>query len=243
MHQHAMESTKLSKKIGTYNSARENKAKADSKKRPDPPPCPESSNTSNITKSERQSIKRKDDKENPELSMDKYWSDKKASLDRPFEMPGGDYFLNDVINAKARASSASTEGITTEGLPLSNDDIANILTVAKPECHKAQAWVMGHEASKAAKERAKTKSENRDDFRKQAARQSRDKGRQTTGQSNAPRNDIRAPPVPPPPPVSEVRTAAEELGESRAVYNRFHLAHERLLKTMAGMGEFRKTLS
>jgi hypothetical protein len=87
-----------------YNSAMEDIPKTNSRKRPTPPPAvPGSSNTSNKTSSNRHGAKRKDDKENAELAMKEYWSDKKASLDKPFEIPGEEALLVDAIKANASA--------------------------------------------------------------------------------------------------------------------------------------------
>ncbi|OGM42066.1 hypothetical protein ABOM_008572 [Aspergillus bombycis] len=171
----------------------------------------------------------------------RYVAAKQASFDEPFELSEGDSTLSHAIRARVDANLPTAERGTVAGSPLSDENVADILKKVKPDCHKAQAWVKAHEVTKATMERLKAMSENRDALRKKAARQSHGRARQAEAQSDAPRYQARAPS--PSLQVPEGRTVEEELEDARVVYNRVSLAHDRLLKTIADMEEFRKTLS
>ncbi|KAE8351587.1 hypothetical protein BDV28DRAFT_158632 [Aspergillus coremiiformis] len=218
------------------------------KKRPTPSPGAETSG-SNKTKCERQ-----DDNDDEEVFiMDDFPTEillethcivtKQASLEKPFEMLGSDANLTDAIQGRVNTHSPPSDRENVTGTPLSDDDITNILNDIKPECHKAEAWIKAHEASKAVKERGKVKLENRDDLRKKAVRQSHDRARQAASQSDVSSHDARAPGLASALGGPGNHTVQEELEEARVVYNRVSLAHDRLLKTIADMEDFRKTMS
>lgn len=90
-------------------------------------------------------------------------------------------------------------------------------------------------------EQIRANSENRDGLRKKLVRQSHGRARQAEAQFDAPRYQETAPA--PNLQAPDDRTVEEELEDARVVYNRVSLAHDRLLKTIADMEEFRKTLS
>ncbi|KAF7620183.1 hypothetical protein AFLA_005495 [Aspergillus flavus NRRL3357] len=151
-----------------------------------------------------------------------------------------DSFSTDLI-ARVGASPPTAERETVAGAPLSDDAVADILKKVKPDCHKAQAWVKAQELSKVAMEQIRANSENRDGLRKKLVRQSHGRARQAEAQFDAPRYQATAPA--PNLQAPDDRTVEEELEDARVVYNRVSLAHDRLLKTIADMEEFRKTLS
>ncbi|KAE8417736.1 hypothetical protein BDV36DRAFT_309110 [Aspergillus pseudocaelatus] len=227
------------------NAAMEKKANEASKKRPIPSPGAESLD-SNKPKCERN-----EENDSEIFTMDGFSTDltlraryvaaKQASFDEPFELSEGDFTLTHAIRARVDASPPTAEREIVAGAPLSNDTIADILKKVKPDCYKAQAWVKTHEVSKAVIERVKTKSENRDELRKKSVRQLHGRARQAETQFEAPRYQATAPT--PNLQVPEGRTVEEELEDARVVYNRVSLAHDRLLKTIADIEDFRKTLS
>ncbi|GAB1204629.1 hypothetical protein APSETT445_003291 [Aspergillus pseudonomiae] len=228
-----------------YNTDMEKRANEASKKRPIPSPGAEFLN-SNKAKCERNEendseICTMDDFSTDLMLRARYVAAKQASFDEPFELSESDSTLSHAIRARVDANLPTAERGTVTGAPLSNDDVADILKKVKPDCHKAQAWVKAHEVSKAAMERLKAKSENRDALRKKSLRQLHGRGHQAEAQSDAPRYQARAPA--PNLQAPEDRTVEEELEEARVVYNRVSLAHDRLLKTIVDMEEFRKTLS
>ncbi|KAF5865379.1 hypothetical protein ETB97_004196 [Aspergillus alliaceus] len=242
-----MGSKKTNKKSGLYSAAIEKRINEDSKKkRPTPSPGPEPSG-SNKAKCERkgdddEEVFTMDDFPTEVLLKAHYMATKQSSLDRPLGMFESDVTLAASIRAHAGANPPASDRENFAGTPLSNDAISNILKEVKPDCNKAQAWVKAHEASKAAKERAKVKLEGREDLRKRAVRLSYDRARQTASQSNAPRHEAGDLAPVAVPEVSEGRTVNEELEESRVVYNRVSLAHDRLLKTISDIEEFRKAV-
>ncbi|KAE8159341.1 hypothetical protein BDV40DRAFT_290982 [Aspergillus tamarii] len=228
-----------------YNAAMEKRANEASKKRPIPSPGA-AFRDSNKAKCERNEendsqIFTMDSRSTDSTLRAQYVTAKQASFDKPFELSEGDFTLTHAIRARVDASPPTAERETIAGAPLPNDTIADILKKVKPDCYKAQAWVKAHEVSKAAIERVKTQSENRDDLRKKSVRQLHSRARQAEAQIEAPRYQATAPT--PNLQVPEGRTVEEELEDARVVYNRVSLAHDRLLKTIADIEDFRKTLS
>ncbi|KAE8132611.1 hypothetical protein BDV38DRAFT_287529 [Aspergillus pseudotamarii] len=216
-----------------------------SKKRPIPSPGGE------LRGSNKAKYERNEENDSEIFTMDGFSTDptlrarhvaaKQASFDEPFELSEGDFTLTHAIRARVDASPPTAERETVAGAPLSNDTIADILKKVKPDCYKAQAWVKAHEVSKAAMERVKTKSENPDNLKKKSVRELHSRARQADAQFEAPRYQATAPA--PNLQAPEDRTVEEELEDARVVYNRVSLAHDRLLKTIADIEDFRKTLS
>ncbi|KAE8378194.1 hypothetical protein BDV26DRAFT_292424 [Aspergillus bertholletiae] len=172
---------------------------------------------------------------------DRYLADKQASLSEPFEVSGGDSTLTHTIKTRVAVRPPTAEKEFVAGDPLSSEAVADLLGRVKPDCHKAQAWIKEHGARKAAIKRANPRLEYRIDLRRNHVLQSHDGARRAGGQFDVPRYQIRAPM--PSPEVPGGRTVEEELEEARVVYNRVNRAHDRLLKTIVDMEEFRKTLS
>ncbi|KAE8326855.1 hypothetical protein BDV39DRAFT_205527 [Aspergillus sergii] len=224
-----------------YNAAMEKRANEASKKRPLLSPGAEYLDSNKRNEENDSEIFTMDSFSTDSMLRARYVAAKQASFDEPFELSEGDSTLTHAIRARIDASPPTAERETVAGAPLSDDAVADILKKVKPDCHKAQAWVKAQELSKAAMERIRAKSENRDDLIKKSVRQSHGRARQAKAQFDAPRYQATA--AAPNLQAPEGRTVEEELEDARVVYNRVSLAHDRLLKTIADMEEFRKTLS
>ncbi|GMF86864.1 unnamed protein product [Aspergillus oryzae] len=206
----------------------EKRASEASKKRPLPSPGAELLDSNKRNEENDSEIFTMDSFSTDLMLRARYVAAKQASFDEPFELSEGDSTLTHAIRARV-------------GAPLSDDAVADILKKVKPDCHKAQAWVKAQELSKVAMEQIRANSENRDGLRKKLVRQSHGRARQAEAQFDAPRYQATAPA--PNLQAPDDRTVEEELEDARVVYNRVSLAHDRLLKTIADMEEFRKTLS
>ncbi|KAB8273253.1 hypothetical protein BDV30DRAFT_238681 [Aspergillus minisclerotigenes] len=224
-----------------YNAAMEKRANEASKKRPLPSPGAEFLDSNKRNEENDSEIFTMDSFSTDLMLRARYVAAKQASFDEPFELSEGDSTLTHAIRARVDASPPTAERETVAGAPLSDDAVADILKKVKPDCHKAQAWVKAQELSKVTMERIRANSENRNGLRKKLVRQSHGRARQAEAQFDAPRYQATAPA--PNLQAPDDRTVEEELEDARVVYNRVSLAHDRLLKTIANMEEFRKTLS
>lgn len=133
-----------------------------------------------------------------------------------------------------------TRTTPTKTLPLSDDDIADMLRKLKPNDPRAQAWVQAHEIRKTEHARTLAQIEDRLELRRKIARRLRDKASTVAKESGAPKRDIKA--------FLKEQDVDEDQNTSGIpaedaldrIQERVSIAHAKLQETMLDLNEWRK---